>query len=96
MHILQGAGKEETVESILKFKSGDTGVVSGYASGAGAWKSRLLAMGMTVGTGFTVTNVAPLGDPVEITVRGSRLTLRKGEAQALLVEHRGNKEDHHE
>lgn len=66
-------------------RPGDEGVVAGFREGAGPWRSRLLAMGMTAGTAFKITGIAPLGDPVEVTVRGSRITLRKGEAEALLV-----------
>ncbi|NBD16443.1 MAG: iron transporter [Cyanobacteria bacterium] len=51
-----------------------------------AYKQKLLAMGLTPGTEFTVTRVAPLGDPVEILVRGFKLSLRKDEAAALVVE----------
>lgn len=51
-----------------------------------AYKRKLLAMGLTPGTEFTVTRVAPLGDPVEILVRGFKLSLRKDEAAALAVE----------
>jgi ferrous iron transport protein A len=50
------------------------------------YKRKLLAMGLTPGTEFTVTRVAPLGDPVEILVRGFKLSLRKEEAAALVVE----------
>jgi ferrous iron transport protein A len=42
-------------------------------------------MGLTKGTEFTVLRIAPLGDPVEIEIRGFRLSLRKNEADALLV-----------
>lgn len=51
-----------------------------------AYKKKLLAMGLTPGTEFTVTRVAPLGDPIEILVRGFKLSLRKDEAAALIVE----------
>ena len=51
-----------------------------------AYKKKLLAMGLTPGTTFTVTRVAPLGDPVEILVRGFKLSLRKDEAAALVIE----------
>jgi ferrous iron transport protein A len=67
-------------------RPGDHGTVRGFREGAGEWKRKLLAMGMTVGTEFQVRTVAPLGDPVEVFVRGSRLTLRKGESDALVVE----------
>mgnify|MGYP000851007871 CR=1 FL=1 len=74
------------MDKLKDFRTGDSGTVIGFAENAGAWKSRLLSLGMTKGTSFKITNVAPLGDPVEVTVRGSRITLRKGEAEALLVE----------
>lgn len=55
-------------------------------SGASASAARLMEMGLTPGTEFTVTKVAPLGDPVEISVRGSRLCLRKTETAVLSLE----------
>lgn len=68
---------------------GDTGVVAGYAKGSTAYREKLLAMGLTRGTEFVVERIAPMGDPVEIQVRGFSLSLRKVEASALMVE-RGN------
>lgn len=59
--------------------------VVGYAPAARTYKHKLLAMGLTPGTEFTITRHAPLGDPTEITVRGYQLSLRKGEAEALQV-----------
>ena len=55
-------------------------------SGDDAGSVRLMEMGLTPGTEFTVTKVAPLGDPVEIRVRGSRLCLRKSETAVLSLE----------
>ncbi len=65
---------------------GCTGRVVGYEQTARSYKGKLLAMGLTPGTEFTVTRHAPLGDPVEIQVRGFKLSLRKDEANALFVE----------
>jgi ferrous iron transport protein A len=65
---------------------GEKGKVSGYAKGAAAYREKLLAMGLTRGTEFSVERIAPMGDPVEIQVRGFALTLRKDEASALMVE----------
>ena len=62
------------------------GRVVGYGKGSKAYLDKLLAMGLTKGTEFTVTRVAPLGDPVEIDVRGYNMTLRKAEVDLLLVE----------
>ena len=58
----------------------------GYEPGSRGYRRKLLAMGLTPGTGFSVTRVAPMGDPVEIRVRGFKLSLRKDEAAALKVE----------
>lgn len=65
---------------------GSTGRVKRYNCPRRSYRKRLLAMGLTPGTEFTVTRHAPLGDPVEIKVRGFSLSLRKDEARALLVE----------
>ncbi len=65
---------------------GSRGRVVGYEQTARAYKGKLLSMGLTPGTEFTVTRHAPLGDPVEIQVRGFNLSLRKAEADALRVE----------
>jgi ferrous iron transport protein A len=65
---------------------GESGKVAGYVKGTSAYRERLLAMGLTKGTSFTVERIAPMGDPVEIQVRGFALSLRKDEASALLVE----------
>ncbi len=65
---------------------GSTGRVVSYEKTARGYKGKLLAMGLTPGTEFTVTRHAPLGDPVEILVRGFKLSLRKDEANILFVE----------
>ena len=54
--------------------------------GTGAIKRRIMDMGLTKGTSVYVRKVAPLGDPVEITVRGYELSLRKQDASCILVE----------
>lgn len=51
-----------------------------------AYRQRLLAMGLLPGTLFSVLRLAPLGDPMEILVRGVALSLRKSEADLLEVE----------
>lgn len=65
---------------------GDKGVIAGYQKTEKQYRERLLAMGLTRGTDVTLLKYAPLGDPVEIEVRGFKLSLRKQEAQALLLE----------
>lgn len=64
----------------------DNGKISGYSKGAGRFKNKLLSMGLTKGTEIKVVRVAPLGDPIEINTRGFNLSLRKAEADVVLVE----------
>jgi len=53
--------------------------------GAGAFRRRLLEMGLLPGTPVTVKSVAPLGDPIELLVRGASLSIRKEEASTVTV-----------
>ena len=54
--------------------------------GDGAYKRRIMDMGITKGVELYIRKVAPLGDPVEITVRGYELSVRKNAAQCVEVE----------
>lgn len=54
--------------------------------GEGAVKRRIMDMGITRGVELYVRKVAPLGDPVEITVRGYELSLRKADAESIEIE----------
>ncbi len=54
--------------------------------GEGAVKRRIMDMGITKGTQIEVRKVAPLGDPIEITVRGYELSVRKADAENIIVE----------
>lgn len=64
--------------------TGKSGVVA-QVKGQGALRQRILDMGLTKGTEVTVRKVAPLGDPIEVTVRGYELSLRKAEAACILM-----------
>jgi len=64
----------------------DSGTVAGYSTTDRAYRQKLLRMGLVKGAEFTVMRKAPLGDPIEIELRGFRLTLRGSEADALEVE----------
>jgi ferrous iron transport protein A len=55
-------------------------------NGKGAVKRRIMDMGLTRGTEVYIRKVAPLGDPVEVTIRGYELSLRKDDADILDVE----------
>ena len=63
---------------------GDATVVR--LAGQGALKRRIMDMGITKGASIHVRKVAPLGDPIEIAVRGYELSLRKDEAENVIVE----------
>ena len=54
--------------------------------GEGALRRRIMDMGITKGTPIYVRKVAPLGDPVEVTVRGYELSIRKGDAACIQVQ----------
>ena len=54
--------------------------------GEGAVKRRIMDMGLTKGVEVTIRKVAPLGDPIEITVRGYELSIRKADAEMIEIE----------
>jgi ferrous iron transport protein A len=54
--------------------------------GEGATKRRIMDMGVTKGSSIYLRKIAPLGDPVEITIRGYELSIRKADAERILVE----------
>ena len=64
---------------------GDSAIVK-RLSGEGALKRRIMDMGVTKCVEIFVRKVAPFGDPIEVTVRGYELSLRKAEAENILVE----------
>jgi Fe2+ transport system protein FeoA len=72
-------------ERLKDLKPGECGEVLGYEGSDPVYRSKLLAMGLTKGTEVKLVKVAPLGDPVEIMVRGYNLSLRKTEADILQV-----------
>ena len=70
----------------LKDVKCDQKVVVKKLYGEGATKRRIMDMGITKGTPVLVRRVAPLGDPVDVTVRGYELSLRKADAQMIEVQ----------
>ena len=72
------------VQSLASLKVGNNGVVSEIKVPAEE-RGRLLEMGLLVGTPIELVRFAPLGDPLEIKVRGYHLTLRKHEAEQIFV-----------
>ena len=73
------------MKTLKDVKVGETAVVS-KLTGEGAVKCRIMDMGVTKGTTISVRKVAPLGDPIEVTVRGYELSIRKADAQLIMVE----------
>jgi len=74
----------ENAEFLSALAVGDRGRVCGMDL-PGEQRQRLLEMGLTVGTEFQVVRFAPLGDPLEIKVRGYHLSLRKRDAAGVKV-----------
>ncbi|MBQ7572992.1 MAG: ferrous iron transport protein A [Clostridia bacterium] len=73
------------MRTLKDVKIGETVKVS-KLTGEGAIKRRIMDMGVTKGTQISVRKVAPLGDPIEVTVRGYELSIRKADAQLIEVE----------
>jgi ferrous iron transport protein A len=73
------------MRTLKDVKIGETVRVT-KVGGEGALKRRIMDMGITKGVSIRVMKVAPLGDPVEITVRGYELTLRKADCEKIEVE----------
>ena len=60
--------------------------ITGYDAGNRAYRAKLLALGLTRGTTIRLVNTAPLGDPVQLEVRGFNVSLRKAEAAVVQVD----------
>ncbi|WP_099205457.1 FeoA family protein [Scatolibacter rhodanostii] len=72
------------MKTLRDVKCGETAVVA-KLQGEGALKRRIMDMGITKDVEIFVRKMAPLGDPIEITVRGYELSIRKSEAENILV-----------
>ncbi|AGF55494.1 MULTISPECIES: FeoA family protein [Clostridium] len=73
------------MSSLKEIKCGETVKVK-KVDGLGAVRRRIMDMGITRGCEVYVRKVAPLGDPIEVTVRGYELSLRKADAEMIIVE----------
>lgn len=71
--------------NLAMLKCGEKGKITGIGA-IGPLKRRLMDMGVLVGEEVRMEKVAPLGDPLEVTVKGYRLSLRKREAEGIMVE----------
>ncbi|MDR3186671.1 MAG: ferrous iron transport protein A [Christensenellaceae bacterium] len=75
--------------TLSKFLPNEHGIVKRVVA-VGKLKRRLLDMGVTSGAEITLRRIAPLGDPLEVTIRGYELTLRSDEADVIILETEGN------
>ena len=73
------------LKKLDELKIGETGLIK-KVDGEGRLRRRLFDMGVAPGAEVTVRKFAPLGDPIELTIRGYELTLRKAEAHLVNVE----------
>ena len=73
------------MKTLKEVACGETGTVT-KLTGEGPGKRRIMDMGITKGIQIYVRKVAPLGDPVEVTVRGYELSLRKADAEMIQVD----------
>ena len=70
--------------TLNQIKVGTSATVAAV-TGSGPLRQRILDMGLTKGTPVTVRKMAPLGDPLQVTVRGYELSLRKAEASCIVM-----------
>lgn len=73
------------MKTLKDIKPGDSAVIT-KLHGAGPLKRRIMDMGLTKETQVTVRKVAPLGDPIELNVRGYELSIRKEDAEQIEVQ----------
>ncbi len=71
------------VVELDSLQEGEKAEIVGYENTGEKYLRKVLSMGLTKGSEIKVIKIAPLGDPVEIEVRGFKLSLRKGEAKIL-------------
>lgn len=76
------------MKKLSEYAVGETGIIRKVV-GEGQIKRRLFDMGVTPGAEVFLRKKAPLGDPIEITIRGYELTLRKSEAECVETEVKG-------
>ncbi|AFQ42714.1 FeoA family protein [Desulfosporosinus meridiei] len=72
--------------TLKELRTGEKGLIVKVLGEKGSVKKRLMDMGVTRGAEVLVRKVAPLGDPIEVNIRGYELTLRKAEVQNIILE----------
>ena len=76
---------EERKKTLEDLAPGQSGTILSIGNKSGTVKRRLVDMGLTPGTEVRVTKIAPLGDPIEVSLRGYELSLRKGDAAQIIM-----------
>ena len=77
--------KRPDTKTLNDLAPGQGGIILSVGNQSGAVKRRLVDMGLTPGTQVKVTKIAPLGDPLEVSLRGYELSLRKADAEMVEV-----------
>ena len=77
--------KESQARTLQELSPGESGMIVSVGNQSGAVKRRLVDMGLTPGTVVKVTKIAPLGDPLEVSLRGYELSLRKEDADQIQI-----------
>ena len=77
--------KESQARTLQELSPGESGMIVSVGNQSGAVKRRLVDMGLTPGTVVKVTKIAPLGDPLEVSLRGYELSLRKEDAGQIQI-----------
>jgi ferrous iron transport protein A len=73
------------IDNISNLQPGERAEITGFTNTAGNYRRKLLSMGLTRGVIIEYVKAAPLGDPIEIKLRGYSLSVRKEEAKILLL-----------
>lgn len=73
------------IKPLNELKTGDTGIIMSF-KGKGSLRKHMMEMGLVKGSDIEVKRVAPLGDPIEIKIKGYSLSLRKEEAKNIEIE----------
>jgi len=87
---MSSKGNQTNFISLSSLQPGECARVRGYRKGNFLYRQRLLSMGLTMNTLFCLKRIAPLGDPLYIEVRHFLLSLRKKEADILVIERESN------
>ena len=77
--------RTQSPRTLQDLRPGEEGVILSVGNQSGAIKRRLVDMGLTPGTQVKVTKIAPLGDPLEVSLRGYELSLRKDDAAQITM-----------